>query len=195
MSELHNIKKNSEDYLRNSLEVFEKNKLHIDNIVKISNLCIEAIEKGNKLLFCGNGGSASDANHLAAEIVGRFLKDRKPLPAISLTSNSSVLTALSNDFGYEKVFSKQVEAVGKDGDVIFLISTSGKSQNIIDAAITSKNIGIKTVLLTGSNTDHLEKYSDYIINIDSNVPALIQQSHITIGQLICFNIENYYLSK
>lgn len=171
------------------------NKLHLDTIIKISNLCISSIENGNKILFCGNGGSASDANHLAAEIVGRFLLDRQPLPAVSLSSNPSVLTALSNDFGYQYVFSKQVEAIGKKDDVIFLISTSGSSKNIIEAARESKKRGIKTIIFTGSNVNFLEKYSDFIINIDSDIAAFIQQSHITIGQLICYNIENYYLNK
>jgi D-sedoheptulose 7-phosphate isomerase len=195
MDEINNIKKNSEDYLENSLKVFKTNKLHLDTIIKISNLCISSIENGNKILFCGNGGSASDANHLAAEIVGRFLLDRQPLPAVSLSSNPSVLTALSNDFGYQYVFSKQVEAIGKKDDVIFLISTSGSSKNIIEAARESKKRGIKTIIFTGSNVNFLEKYSDFIINIDSDIAAFIQQSHITIGQLICYNIENYYLNK
>ena len=195
MDEINNIKKNSVDYLENSLKVFKTNKLHLDTIIKISNLCISSIENGNKILFCGNGGSASDANHLAAEIVGRFLLDRQPLPAVSLSSNPSVLTALSNDFGYQYVFSKQVEAIGKKDDVIFLISTSGSSKNIIEAARESKKRGIKTIIFTGSNVNFLEKYSDFIINIDSDIAAFIQQSHITIGQLICYNIENYYLNK
>jgi D-sedoheptulose 7-phosphate isomerase len=195
MDEINNIKKNSEDYLENSLKVFKTNKLHLDTIIKISNLCISSIENGNKILFCGNGGSASDANHLAAEIVGRFLLDRQPLPAVSLSSNPSVLTALSNDFGYQYVFSKQVEAIGKKDDVIFLISTSGSSENIIEAARESKKRGIKTVIFTGSNVNFLERYSDFIINVDSDIAAFIQQSHITIGQLICYNIENYYLNK
>jgi D-sedoheptulose 7-phosphate isomerase len=195
MDEINNIKKNSEDYLENSLKVFKTNKLHLDTIIKISNLCISSIENGNKILFCGNGGSASDANHLAAEIVGRFLLDRQPLPAVSLSSNPSVLTALSNDFGYQYVFSKQVEAIGKKDDVIFLISTSGSSKNIIEAARESKKRGIKTVIFTGSNVNFLERYSDFIINVDSDIAAFIQQSHITIGQLICYNIENYYLNK
>ena len=195
MDEINNIKKNSEDYLENSLRVFKTNKLHLDTIIKISNLCISSIENGNKILFCGNGGSASDANHLAAEIVGRFLLDRQPLPAVSLSSNPSVLTALSNDFWYQYVFSKQVEAIGKKDDVIFLISTSGSSKNIIEAARESKKRGIKTIIFTGSNVNFLEKYSDFIINIDSDIAAFIQQSHITIGQLICYNIENYYLNK
>ena len=195
MDEINNIKKNSEDYLENSLRVFKTNKLHLDTIIKISNLCISSIENGNKILFCGNGGSASDANHLAAEIVGRFLLDRQPLPAVSLSSNPSVLTALSNDFGYQYVFSKQVEAIGKKDDVIFLISTSWSSKNIIEAARESKKRGIKTIIFTGSNVNFLEKYSDFIINIDSDIAAFIQQSHITIGQLICYNIENYYLNK
>ena len=195
MDEINNIKKNSEDYLENSLRVFKTNKLHLDTIIKISNLCINSIENGNKILFCGNGGSASDANHLAAEIVGIFLLDRQPLPAVSLSSNPSVLTALSNDFGYQYVFSKQVEAIGKKDDVIFLISTSGSSENIIEAARESKKRGIKTVIFTGSNVNFLERYSDFIINVDSDIAAFIQQSHITIGQLICYNIENYYLNK
>lgn len=195
MDEINNIKKNSEDYLENSLRVFKTNKLHLDTIIKISNLCINSIENGNKILFCGNGGSASDANHLAAEIVGRFLLDRQPLPAVSLSSNPAVLTALSNDFGYQYVFSKQVEAIGKKDDVIFLISTSGSSENIIEAARESKKRGIKTVIFTGSNVNFLERYSDFIINVDSDIAAFIQQSHITIGQLICYNIENYYLNK
>ena len=183
----------SRSYLNYLTEVFEK--ISDKEIESFLDLVLRARENGNKILFCGNGGSASDANHLAAEIVGRFLLDRQPLPAVSLSSNPSVLTALSNDFGYQYVFSKQVEAIGKKDDVIFLISTSGSSKNIIEAARESKKRGIKTIIFTGSNVNFLEKYSDFIINIDSDIAAFIQQSHITIGQLICYNIENYYLNK
>ena len=141
-------------------------------------------------MFCGNGGSASDSQHLAAELVGRFMKNRKPIPAISINTDTSVLTSISNDFGYNYVFSKQIEALGNEKDTLFLLTTSGKSKNIIEAGNKAKEIGLSVISMSGNNIQELKEFSTMIISIPSNVPGIVQQAHITIGQLICMNIED-----
>ena len=120
------------NYLNQSSEIAEYQLTLIDEIVKVTEVCIETLNNGGKIIFCGNGGSASDSQHLAAELVGRFMKNRKPIPAISINTDTSVLTSISNDFGYNYVFSKQIEALGNEKDTLFLLTTSGKSKNIIE---------------------------------------------------------------
>ena len=173
-----------------------KNQKELSNIInEISKHCIKTIENGGKLIFMGNGGSASDSLHLSAELVGRFQKERNGLPAISLASNVSVITALANDFGYENIFVKQIEALGEKKDLIIGISTSGLSENIINGLRYAKENGIKTIGMTGKDSNKMSEYCDYIINVPSSKPALIQQSHITIGQLLCLLIEEYFFNK
>tara|TARA_Y100000768_G_scaffold314228_1_gene249068 strand:+ start:510 stop:1088 length:579 start_codon:yes stop_codon:yes gene_type:complete len=183
------------EYLDESLEL-AKNQKELSNIInEISKHCIKTIENGGKLIFMGNGGSASDSLHLSAELVGRFQKERNGLPAISLASNVSVITALANDFGYENIFVKQIEALGEKKDLIIGISTSGLSENIINGLRYAKENGIKTIGMTGKDSNKMSEYCDYIINVPSSKPALIQQSHITIGQLLCLLIEEYFFNK
>tara|TARA_B100001029_G_scaffold167061_1_gene159958 strand:- start:1847 stop:2440 length:594 start_codon:yes stop_codon:yes gene_type:complete len=179
-----------ENYLNESLKIAKFQTSIINEIKDISNECINSLNDGGKLIFCGNGGSASDSQHLAAELIGRFQKDRNPIPAISLSTDTSVITAISNDYGFEFLFSKQIEALGNKEDVLFVITTSGKSKNIINALKKAKEMNLKTVSFSGINTESIKNSSDYIISIPSEVPGAIQQAHITIGQVICMNIEN-----
>ena len=178
------------NYLNQSSEIAEYQLTLIDEIVKVTEVCIETLNNGGKIIFCGNGGSASDSQHLAAELVGRFMKNRKPIPAISINTDTSVLTSISNDFGYNYVFSKQIEALGNEKDTLFLLTTSGKSKNIIEAGNKAKEIGLSVISMSGNNILELKEFSTIIISIPSNVPGIVQQAHITIGQLICMNIED-----
>lgn len=183
------------EYLDESFELARHQKELSEIINEVSKQCINTIESGGKLIFMGNGGSASDSQHLAAELVGRFQKERDSLSAISLASNVSVITALANDFGYENIFVKQIEALGEKKDLIIGISTSGLSENIIKGLRYAKENGIKTIGMTGKDSNKMLEYCDYIINVPSSKPALIQQSHITIGQLLCLLIEEYFFNK
>ena len=139
-----------------------------EKILEVIELCVDTLKNGNKIIFCGNGGSATDSQHLAAELVSRFNFDRPALPAIALTTDTSALTAIGNDYGYEKVFSRQLEAIGKNGDILFGFSTSGRSKNIILAFEIAKKMNIKTVGMLGFDGRDIGKISDFSINIPSN---------------------------
>jgi D-sedoheptulose 7-phosphate isomerase len=151
--------------------------------------CAQSLCDGNKILFCGNGGSAADAQHLAAELSGRFYFDRKPLAADALTVNTSFLTAVANDYSFEEVYSRMVEGLGNEGDVLVGLSTSGNSENVIHAFRTAHQKGIITVGLTGETGGGLAALSDFIIKVPSTDTARIQESHIMIGHIICELIE------
>jgi len=159
-------------------------------IEKAGQLIIEAYKKGNKLLLCGNGGSAADAQHIAAELVGRFKKERSALPAISLTTDTSILTALSNDYSYETVFSRQIEALGRPGDLLIAISTSGNSGNVINALSAAKAKNIKTIALLGGNGGKMKDLASLSIIVPSQNTARVQESHILIGHIICGLVES-----
>lgn len=159
-------------------------------IEEVSSVCIDALKNGNKLLFAGNGGSASDSQHIAAELVGRYEIDRPGLPAIALTTNSSQLTAISNDYGYDNVFQRQVQALARSGDVFFGLSTSGNSKNVVNALEHCKQLKVTTVAMTGESGGQMRSMSDYCINVPSSNTARIQEVHITIGHIICLAIEN-----
>lgn len=146
---------------------------------------VAAFNAGNKVLFCGNGGSAADAQHLAAEFSGRFYTDRDPLPSEALHCNTSFLTAVANDYGYDVVYSRMVKGVGKKGDVLVGLSTSGNSVNIINALEQAKKIGMITVCFTGESGGEMKDKCDYLINIPSSDTPRIQESHIMIGHIIC----------
>jgi len=154
----------------------------------------ESLQRGGKLIFAGNGGSAADAQHMAGEFVSRFEFDRPGLNAIALTVDTSILTACGNDYGYEKVFARQLYALGKAGDVIWLYSTSGKSKNILLAAEAAKKLGISVIVFCGKNYADLEKFSDCIISISSSRTPRIQEWHLVSGHLICGTIENNMFS-
>jgi D-sedoheptulose 7-phosphate isomerase len=140
----------------------------------------ETIKKGNKILVCGNGGSASDAQHFCAELIGRFERDRKALPAIALTTDSSILTALGNDYGYDTIFSRQLEALGETGDILIGISTSGNSKNVILATEIAKEMKMRTIGLLGNDGGKLASSVDFAVVVPHTVTARIQEAHIFI---------------
>jgi D-sedoheptulose 7-phosphate isomerase len=150
----------------------------------------EAFKKGNKIIICGNGGSAADAQHFAAEFVGRYLKERKALPAIALTTNSSILTAIANDYGYEYVFSRQVEALANKGDVVIGISTSGNSSNIVYALDAARKKGCYTIGLVGSKQCRIDSAADLVIKAPSENTPRIQEMHIFLIHMICELVED-----
>ena len=147
------------------------------------------LKSGNKLLFFGNGGSAGDSQHLAAEFVGRYEKERRPLPAIALTTDTSILTAVGNDYGFERVFERQVEGLGRKGDVAVAISTSGNSKNVLSAVVKSKQMGIYTIGLTGGSGGAMKSLVDLPIVIPSGKTSRIQESHIMIGHILCERVD------
>lgn len=174
------------DILLESIQVKEELlRKKIKVIMEISKLITEALKKHGKLIVFGNGGSASDSQHIAAELVGRFKKDRAGLAAIALTTNTSVLTSLANDYGYDTIFARQIEALGHKNDIAMGISTSGKARNVNCAIKQAKKMGIKTVALTGGDGGELAKLADITLTVPSCVTARIQEAHITIGHILC----------
>jgi len=164
-------------------------------IVDFARQIIRCYRQGGKVLFCGNGGSAADAQHLAAELVGRFGKGHPPLSAIALTTDTSVLTCLSNDYSFDEVFAKQVEAHGRKGDVLVAISTSGRSENIVRAARRARELGLFTVALMGSSEGPLAAASDLPIRVPADNSQRIQEAHITIGHIVLDLLERALAAK
>jgi len=160
-----------------------------DKIQLAIELLIERLSAGNKLLVCGNGGSAADALHICAEFVGRFLRDRRPLPAIALNANQSILTALSNDYSYESVFSRQVEALAKPGDVVWGISTSGNSKNVVEALRTARTLGARTIGLTGEGGGAMAEHADVLLAVPLSATPRIQEIHVVTYHVICEAVE------
>lgn len=160
----------------------------LDKLEQVCQLCVTALNNNRKIIFAGNGGSAADAQHLAAELVGRYKYDRPGLASIALTTDTSILTAVGNDYGYQQVFSRQLEANGQSGDVFIGISTSGNSANILAALKTAKAKDIITVGFAGDG-GAIQQQCDYCLNIPSNNTARIQECHIMIGQIICGYVE------
>ncbi|MDO8577858.1 MAG: D-sedoheptulose 7-phosphate isomerase [Dehalococcoidales bacterium] len=161
----------------------------LGKIEAMVDLILAAYRSGGKVIFCGNGGSAADAQHLAAELVGRFKLERRALPAIALNTNTSILTALGNDYGYETVFSRQVEALANKNDIVIGLSTSGNSPNIIKAIEAAKSRGAKTIGLSGGNGGKLAKVADLAVVVPSDNTPRIQEAHITIGHIVCELVE------
>ncbi len=150
---------------------------------------IKTFKSGGKVLFCGNGGSAADAQHLAAEFSGRFYSDRNPLPAEALHCNTSYLTAVANDYGYDYVYSRLIKGMAKDGDILIGLSTSGNSKNILLAFEEAQKMGVQTIGMTGNSGGKMKNFSDYLINIPSEDTPRIQECHITVGHIICELVE------
>ncbi|MEM9371506.1 MAG: SIS domain-containing protein [Pseudomonadota bacterium] len=150
----------------------------------------DALRVGNRVYFCGNGGSAGDAQHLAAEFLGRFQMDRAPVPAMALTTNASTMTAIANDYGYEQVFSRQLRGLTRAGDVVVGITTSGKSKNVIEAFKVAADFGAKTLALTGAQESPLSEIADLAIRVPSTKTARIQEMHIAVGHVICDRVEH-----
>jgi D-sedoheptulose 7-phosphate isomerase len=167
----------------------------LEKIENTANLAVEMFRKDGKMLFCGNGGSAADAQHIAAELSGRFYMDRKPLFAEALHVNASYLTAVANDYGYDQVYSRMVAAAGKKGDILVAISTSGNSKNITLAAEKAKMQGMIVIGLTGKNGGNLAEFCDILINVPSTDTPRIQEAHILIGHILCEIIESELFKK
>lgn len=163
-----------------------------DIIQNSADAIIKAYRENKKVLIMGNGGSAADSNHIAAEFVSRFKLDRKPLAAISLASNQSILTAISNDYDYSQVFSRQIEAIGQEGDILIGISTSGKSKNIIEGFKKAKEKNLVTIFLSGENADF---EADYNIKVPNYETSVIQETHIMIAHIICAMVEEDLFKK
>ena len=159
------------------------------------NLVSQAFERGNKLLLFGNGGSAADAQHIAAEFVNRYIIDRPPLPAIALTTDTSILTSVSNDSAFQEIFARQIKALGKEGDVVIGLSTSGNSPNVIKAFEVAKEMGMKTVALTGNDGGMLAKIADIPLIVSSSSTPRIQETHILVGHILCEMVEHQLFFK
>ena len=159
-------------------------------LIQIAQIVIEALDQGNKVILFGNGGSAADSQHLAAEFIGRFQKERRGLPAVALNVNTSNITALANDYSYDMIFERQIEALGVSGDVSIGFSTSGGSKNIIHAQKKAKETGLKTVAFIGSKKSPLESICDVVYKVPSENTARIQESHILAGHILCLLVED-----
>ncbi len=183
------------DIIRSSVEV-KNNLLQNERLLTTIEQCVETIvnafKNGNKVLFCGNGGSAADAQHLAAEFSGRFYTDRDALPAEALHCNTSYLTAVANDYGYDLVYSRIIKGTGNKGDVLVGLSTSGNSSNIFNAFEVARQKGVITIGFTGATGGKMKALSDYLIDIPSTDTPRIQESHIMIGHIICQLVEEQY---
>jgi len=178
------------EHLKTVQDIVENTDL-LENISRVAEVIVDAYKTGNKLLLCGNGGSAADAQHIATELVSKFLMERRALDAEALTVNTSTLTAIGNDYDFDKVFSRQIEAKGKKGDILIAISTSGNSKNVIEAIKVAKHMGLVTIGFTGARTEtQISALSDYCINVPSQSTPRIQEAHILIAHMVCEYIEN-----
>lgn len=176
-----------------------KEKLSQDDLVasieKLVELAVSSLKSGGKIILFGNGGSAADAQHIAAELVGRFTRERKALAAIALSCNSSNLTSIGNDYGFEQIFTRQIEALGQRQDLAIAISTSGTSPNVLAGISCAKKMGMKTACLSGEKSNKLTKMADLAVCVPSSETARIQEAHITIGHIICELVEKSFLEK
>ena len=166
-----------------------------DLLERIARVMADALFRGNQILWCGNGGSAADSQHLAAELVGRFRRERQGLPSVALTTDTSILTAVANDYGYEAVFSRQVEAIGRPGDVLVGISTSGNSHNVMLAIETANLRGITTVAFTGEGGGRIGALADHLFAVGSRNTARIQEAHILAGHMLCDWLEMAWIAS
>ncbi len=183
------MKKKISDYIKNSILTVRNLEGISDKIESAARLMVETFKNGNKLIIFGNGGSAADSQHIAAELVSRFRKERGTLPAIALSTNTSIITAVSNDYDFSDVFSRQVEALAGENDLILAISTSGNSSNVIKAARYAKEKNLKLIALTGSSGGELRKYADILINVPSSTTSHIQEGHLVVYHTLCHLIE------
>ena len=187
---------NMKEYIKNQIkksyetkQAIYKNEELLNKIEEVSRKCVELYKGNNKTILAGNGGSAADAQHIAAELVGRYGFDRPSLPSLALTTDTSAITAIGNDYGYDQVFSRQLEGMGQDGDIFIGISTSGNSVNIIKAFQSAKKKNIMTVALVGRDGGEMAKIADIALIVPSDSTPRIQESHILIGHIICDIIE------
>jgi D-sedoheptulose 7-phosphate isomerase len=172
--------------IKNTIEVL------VPKIEEASKIIVETLKRGNKVLLCGNGGSASDAQHISAELTGRYKSDRRGLPAIALNTDSSAMTAISNDYGYDRVFDRQVEALAKEGDLLIGISTSGESLNILSAFAVAKLLGCRTIGLSGKGGGEMNRICHLNLVVPSDDTPRIQEMHILIGHILCQAVDDGY---
>ncbi|GAB4242217.1 MAG: D-sedoheptulose 7-phosphate isomerase [Saprospiraceae bacterium] len=191
------MKERAKNIISESLSV-KQELLNSSDLLDVLQSCVELLvatfRNGGKVLFCGNGGSAADAQHLAAELSGRFYKERKPLFAEVLHGNSSFVTAVANDYGYEEVFARGVEAQGRPGDVLIVLSTSGKSPNILRAAAKARELGLRVIGMSGQSAGELPDCCDYLLKCPSENTPRIQECHILLGHIMCQLIEEELFS-
>ena len=184
--------------VQSSIETKEKilkNNTILETVDKLTIVLTQALKNGNRIYFCGNGGSAADAQHLAAEFSGRFYKDREALPAEALHCNTSYLTAVANDYSFDVVYARLIKGIGQKGDILVGLSTSGNSGNIIKAFEVAKEKGIITVGFTGESGGKMKAISDYLVNVPSSDTPRIQESHIMLGHIICQLVEEKYFKE
>ena len=181
-----------EEELSEHIRVMESLRNALEDISIVAKYCSEAIDNGNRIFFCGNGGSASDSQHLATELIGRFKNNRRPLAALALTADTTAISCIANDFGYENIFSRQLEGLANKGDILFAISTSGNSENVINCVKKSKDIGVKSFGLLGGTGGQLVDYCDKSLVVAATKDtARIQEAHIFIGHTICALIDKF----
>ena len=167
---------------------------YADQIRKVADLMVSSLQSGGKILLFGNGGSATDASHIAAEFVGRYDKDRAPLPALALGTDMAAITCIANDYAYEDIFARQISALGKQGDIAVAISTSGNSPNVLKAVEMARQCGLTTVAWTGKGGGKLENLVEYAFIVPSKVTARIQECHITLGHVLCEIVEEKFFA-
>jgi D-sedoheptulose 7-phosphate isomerase len=185
------IRKKIEDHCAGHIRIVEWVSRELaGEIERCASLMSDALGRGKKLLVMGNGGSAADAQHLAAELVGRFLRERSPLPAIALTTDSSILTAVGNDFGFDQIFRRQVEALAVPGDIVLGISTSGRSNNVFQALTAANGIGCTTIALLGRDGGNIAGLADVALTVEAEETPFIQEAHLTIIHILCDLLEN-----
>jgi len=187
------IKRNISDSIRIKQKLLQNDDIMVD-IIKVADLIVEAFNKGNKLLFCGNGGSAADAQHLAAEFSGKYYLNRPPLHAEALHTDTSFMTAVSNDLSFDDVYARLIQGIGKQGDILIGMSTSGNSKNVIKALEEAKKKNIITIGFTGKGNGNMKSYCDYLINIPSDDTPRIQECHLMLGHAICELVEKELFS-
>jgi D-sedoheptulose 7-phosphate isomerase len=163
-----------------------------EDVERAARLMADALRKGRTLLFCGNGGSAADAQHLAAEFMGRYMRERAPLPALSLTVDTSALTAIGNDYGFDRVFARQLSGIARPGDVLVAISTSGRSRNVVEAIAAARERGVAVVGLTGRSGGDMAGLCDVCIRVPSDATPRIQELHIVVGHVLCELVEDAF---
>jgi D-sedoheptulose 7-phosphate isomerase len=183
------------DAIQEHLEVVRQLEEQLPALQAIAMAMTATLRAGHKILWCGNGGSAADSQHLSAELVGRFRHERRGLASIALTTDSSILTSVANDYGYEAVFSRQVEALGEPGDLLVAISTSGNSRNVISALESARALGLVTVAFTGAGGGKMAALADHLFKVSSHDTARIQEAHILAGHMLCEWIEIDHLQE
>lgn len=190
---VNQIERDVREGFLDSARNFQRLANDVSRIVDVAEELSQRLRSGGKILLCGNGGSAADAQHLAAELMGRFLQERTALPAIALNANSSTVSAIANDYSYDEVFARQVRGLGRQGDVLIAISTSGNSANVLRAMEEARSLGVVTVGLTGERACRMDDWADFAIKVPSVSTPRIQEMHIAVGHMICELIERSFI--